>query len=56
MIIGAGALVFLIAICGCLGAVMENRCLLVLVSYWKGGRESSLVIGHWISSLRYAVV
>lgn len=30
MIIGAGALVFLIAICGCLGAVMENRCLLVL--------------------------
>ena len=32
MIIGAGALVFLIAICGCLGAILENRCLLVLVS------------------------
>ncbi|XP_033127981.1 tetraspanin-18-like, partial [Anneissia japonica] len=30
ILIGAGALVFLLAFCGCCGAIMESKCLLVL--------------------------
>ena len=32
MIIAAGGFVFLVSVCGCLGAMCENKCLLVLVS------------------------
>ena len=31
IIIAAGGFVFLVAICGCLGALLENKCLWVLV-------------------------
>ncbi len=35
IVIGAGGLVFLMAVCGCLGAILSSKCLLGLVSTSK---------------------
>ena len=34
--IAAGVIIFVVGFCGCVGAMMESQCMLVVVSYHTG--------------------